>query len=49
MTTKTVMEDSDGNLYIQFDVRELNQIGWEIGDTIIWEETENGYTATKQD
>ena len=46
--TKTVLQDSDGQLYLQFTEQELNQVGWDIGDEIIWEENENGYTITKQ-
>jgi hypothetical protein len=49
MTVKTVMEDSDGQLFLQFDLSELNQMGWDVGDIIIWEECENGWTATKKD
>lgn len=47
--TKTVMEDSDGQLYLQFEEHELNQVGWDIGDEIIWEVEDNVARATKKD
>ena len=49
MDKVTLIEDSDGQLLLPFTEDMLNQMGWDIGDTIIWEENEDGtYTITKQ-
>lgn len=49
MNTKTVMEDSDGQLFLEFSEHELNQMGWTVDDDLIWTEEENGYKITKKD
>ena len=33
-----VLEDSDGQLYLPFSDQLLNQVGWDVGDKLIWEE-----------
>ncbi len=37
-------------LYIELPPSALNQMGWDVGDIIIWEEQENGiFRLTKKD
>ena len=41
----TVEVQQDGKtkeLYIEFPPDCLNQVGWDVGDTVIWEELPNG-------
>ena len=50
MMYKTVLEDSDGQLYLQFCDCEMNQIGWDIGDEIVWEqENDTSFRISKKD
>ena len=47
---KTVMEDSDGQLFLNFTTAELNQMGWDIGDELLWEiNDDQTATITKKD
>lgn len=46
------VKDKEGSdeLYIELPPDALNQMGWDAGDTIIWEEQENGsYLLRKKD
>lgn len=38
--TTTVQINKDGDYFIEFPSELLEQVGWVIGDTILWEETE---------
>ena len=53
MKTKTIQQDSEsGELYIEFSNEELEEFGWEIGDTIVWTVGPSGsfsLTAEKKD
>ena len=42
----TVEADDDGNLVLPIPVELLNQMGWDIGDTLIWDESFNGHTKS---
>lgn len=42
MTTVAVESDSDGNLLIPFDTEILEEMGWDVGDTIQWIDNEDG-------
>jgi len=38
------------DLYIEFPPGCLDQVGWDIGDTVIWEELPNGsWSLSKKD
>ncbi len=46
----TVQEDSKTKeLFIEFPPDALNQVGWDIGDTLIWEETDHGYSIQQKE
>lgn len=37
-------------LYIEFPPEALNQVGWDVGDTLIWEELPDGsWSVNKND
>ena len=37
-------------LYLEFPPDAINQVGWDEGDTIIWEDNNNGsFTLTKKE
>ena len=40
--TALVQEDSDGELLLSFPDALLNQMGWDVGDRLIWEELPDG-------
>jgi hypothetical protein len=40
--TVTLEEDENGDLILPLNSDILNQMGWDIGDTLIWEESFNG-------
>lgn len=48
--TVTVQEDGESkDLYIQLPPDAINQVGWDDGDTILWEELSNGsYKLSKK-
>ena len=35
-------------LFLEFPPDALNQVGWDEGDTLIWEEIDGGYQITKK-
>ena len=42
-------EDDEGNLVLPLPTELLNQMGWDIGDDLIWEEAHHGtYTIRKK-
>lgn len=59
MTSYTVAleQDSDGSLILPIPTELLNQMGWDFGDELVWEETEicaeygeyPGYTLAKKE
>ena len=44
---KTVLEDEKGELFIELTEAELNQVGWAVGDGLVWEEFDGGWTIKK--
>ena len=46
--THTVEKDGE-ELVLPFPVELLNQMGWDIGDTLLWESTQNGYSVRKKE
>ena len=48
--TVTLEEDENGDLILPLNEDILNSVGWDIGDTLIWEESFNGsYTLRKKE
>ena len=51
--TVIVEADDNGELFLPIPVELLNQMGWDFGDTLIWEENfdriQNTYTIRKKD
>jgi len=51
--TVTVEADDNGELFLPIPVELLSQMGWDFGDTLIWEEnfdrTQKTYTIRKKD
>lgn len=47
--TAQVQTDSDGELLLSFPPDLLNQMGWDIGDKLIWEELPNGDFSIRKD
>ncbi len=45
MTNKTYVADvieENGELMLQFPPEMLDELGWQPGDTIVWDDDENG-------
>lgn len=50
MKTTTVKEDPQtGDLYIQLDEQTLDMLGWQSGDTVVWEKHQDNWTIRKKD
>lgn len=53
MKTYTVIVEQDpdsGELVLPFTPDMLAQVGWDFGDTIVWEDNQNGtWTLTKKE
>ena len=47
--TVAVEADSNGELLLSFPPDLLNQMGWDIGDKLIWEELPNGDYSIRKD
>ena len=47
----TVQESGETKeLYLEFPPDAINQVGWDAGDTIVWEDNKDGsYTLTKKE
>jgi len=45
----TVQKDENGELFFEFPDALLNQMGWDAGDTLLWEELPNGSWSIKKD
>lgn len=46
--TAQVQMDSDGELLLSFPDELLNQMGWDIGDKLIWEELPDGSFSVRK-
>lgn len=40
--TLEVQQDENGELFFEFPDELMNQMGWDVGDTLIWEEVDGG-------
>ena len=51
MTTLFVKEDPlSGDLYLELTEELCNEMGWTVGDTLLWEERDDGaWTLRKKD
>jgi bifunctional DNA-binding transcriptional regulator/antitoxin component of YhaV-PrlF toxin-antitoxin module len=48
--TVQVEEDENGDLVLPFPEKMLEELGWEIGDQLVWKDNGDGtYTITKDD
>jgi hypothetical protein len=47
--TVQVQADSDGELLLSFPDALLNQMGWDVGDRLIWEELPDGSYSIRKD
>lgn len=47
--TAQVAVDSDGELLLSFPTDLLHQMGWDIGDKLIWEELPDGGYSVRKD
>lgn len=47
----TVQEQGETKeLFVEFPPDALNQVGWDVGDTLVWEELDHGaWSLTKKD
>lgn len=47
----TVQEQGETkDLFVEFPPDALNQVGWDVGDTLVWEELDHGaWSLTKKD
>lgn len=43
-----VVEDSDGELMLEFPDDLMEAVGWSIGDVLVWEPRENGQWIIKR-
>jgi len=48
MKTLEVKQNKHGELYIEFPNELLNQVGWDEGDTLLWEELDHGAWQIKK-
>jgi len=48
MTTVNLIEDSDGELILPFDENTLDDMGWEVGDTLQWIDNNDGTFSIKK-
>jgi hypothetical protein len=50
MTITLEQDEETGELVLPLDSELLNQMGWDIGDTLLWEELPNGsWSITKEE
>lgn len=48
--TGTVESDENGELILSFSTEMLEQVGWAIGDTIVWKNNQDGtWVLTKRE
>ena len=43
-----IMVDSDGELILQLDDELCKEMGWEVGDDLLWEQLENGHWSLRK-
>jgi len=43
-----ITTDSDGELILQLDDELCKEMGWEVGDDLLWEKLENGNWSLKK-
>ena len=48
-TFRVQEDDKTKELYISFPDSVLNQVGWDVGDTLIWEEIDHGWQVSKKE
>jgi hypothetical protein len=48
MTTVYLEEDSDGELILPLDFDLINQMGWNVGDTLQWIDNGDGTYSIKK-
>lgn len=50
MKIVTTKEDPlTGDLYIELDEETCHKLGWQIGDTLIWEQHQDSWSIRKKD
>ena len=47
--TATVIEDENGDLILPFPEELLEELGWKIGDKLLWKDNENGTFTIQKD
>lgn len=47
--TVRIQADSNGEFLLSFPDALLNQMGWDIGDTLVWEELPDGTYSIRKD
>lgn len=48
-TLEVKYDSQTGDHYLEFPPELLNQMGWDFGDTLVWEDNKDGsYTITKK-
>ena len=48
MKTAQVVQDSDGNYLLELGSDLCDKMGWNIGDTLLWTELEDGSWSLKK-
>jgi len=48
MTTIVLNEDSDGNIILPLGVELCNEMGWQMGDNLIWIDNSDGTFSIKK-
>ena len=46
--TITVQVDENGEHFLEFPEALINQVGWDVGDTLIWEELPDGSYSVRK-
>lgn len=50
MNNLTVQEDPDtGDLFLELTEELMYDMGWSVGDSLVWEETNSGWTLSKKE
>ncbi len=50
MVTVKLEKDENGDLILPLDEKMCRELGWEIGDTVLWSDNGDGsYTLTKKE
>ena len=48
MTTIVLNEDSDGNIILPLSAELCNEMGWEVGDDLLWIDNGDGTWSLKK-